>query len=247
MGSRQTNPQAVNALCVPAWQQTLQGNCNKMLSGLETNVGSTQTPQWKQWSLSAWLNPNTAWQSTTTYNSETPQAPGISDATYGPNSGSYGGYEWRRAFTFGLANPQGPADGHAWASQALQSWEYKDGTRNGNDATQVACAINTFGQSETYRISTDDPNFNYNGLCYNPSPRQLNRPLGFGVVPSYSKCKISFQGSTFPTKRSIGSFNGWEIESIEMDPEPVVELPEDYEPPADEPLMPFQYAGQASD
>lgn len=153
------------------WQNTLQGSCNKMLSGLETNVGSTQNAQWKQWSIDAWLSRNTPWQSTTTYDNEIAQAPGISHAEYGPNRGSYGGYEWRRAFTFGLANPQGRGDGQAWGSQALESWAYRNGQRNGNDATWVACAINTFDQSDTYRFSPNDPNFNYNGLCYNPSPK----------------------------------------------------------------------------
>jgi hypothetical protein len=29
---------AASAACVPAWQNTLQGNCNKILSQLQTNV-----------------------------------------------------------------------------------------------------------------------------------------------------------------------------------------------------------------
>ncbi|KAK0717316.1 hypothetical protein B0T26DRAFT_675641 [Lasiosphaeria miniovina] len=82
---------AISTLCVPVWQQTLQDNCNGLMSGLSTNVAYLTTPQPRPTGSSgATAAP---WGRLATYPGQIPQAAGISSAVYGPNAaGEYGGY-----------------------------------------------------------------------------------------------------------------------------------------------------------
>jgi len=168
MGNRLNNPNPASALCVPAWQNRLQGNCHKLLTGIQTNVGTAANPNWKTWDdTSGWLM-NGGWQSISTHNTEIPLGAGIDANIYNANNRMFG-YTYRRVFSFGLATPSGASDGGAFGSQALTDWRYKDfqntGQGNRNDVTQVACAINTFAQTDAFRISSANA-YNANGLCF---------------------------------------------------------------------------------
>lgn len=128
-----------------------------------------------------------------------------------PNPGEYYGYMFRRNFTFGLASPSGANDGAAWAASGAPptSWQFYDpkhaGTgTNPGEMTDVACAINTFDQTDVYR-------YDYNGLCWNGGTRD---GTGWGAQRSYSGCIIDFAGpGAGSKKRAIGKFNGWNVYS----------------------------------
>lgn len=67
------------------------------------------------------------------------------------------GWYQKRNFTLGLASPSSATDGAAWGTQSLASYSY--GGTSGTDVTQVACAVNIFGQTDIYQTGS------YNGLC----------------------------------------------------------------------------------
>lgn len=152
----------------------------EILGGISTNVAYADDPtaaaNWQQWASGgtvlanrndAWITPG-GWQRTANYADVIPQAPGIT-AAWGASK--TGGYYLKRNFTLGLANPTGPADGPAWgSSQSASSWSFSGGTAQ-TDFTQIACAVNIFGQSDIYKIDS------YNGLCWNG--RFLNDPGKF--------------------------------------------------------------------
>jgi hypothetical protein len=152
---------------------------------------------------------------------------------------------FKRNFTMGLSQPLSPADGAAWGpsagGSAMTSYTFTGGSPGGTstDATQIACAINIFGQNNIYQLTSG-----YNGYCLNPLnapnnaggeftllPATFHIPssseycavltsmspcvIVYGAQPSFSRCLISFTNPTTNTKRDtvIGSFNGWDIES----------------------------------
>lgn len=148
---------AVSTLCVPVWQQSLQGNCNGLLALLSTNVAyfddPAAAPNWQFWgnggggggANNGWLDGGGGgWQRTALYPGQIPQAVGISAGTYGPNAnGQYGSYFLRRKFTMGIANPSFAGDSAAWGAQGATSWSA--GGSTGTNVTAIACAVNTFG------------------------------------------------------------------------------------------------------
>jgi hypothetical protein len=155
------------------------------------------------------------------YPNQIPRGAGITDQKYRDTKtpGHYQGYMFRRNFTFGLASPANANDGAAWTLEGAPptDWQFKN-FRGGNaqgDMTAIACAINTFDQSEVYR-------WQYNGYCYNGN--SYNTP-GWGTINRYSSCIIDFgppagggsvAGSTAGSdtgsqKRAIGEFNGWQV------------------------------------
>jgi hypothetical protein len=146
----------------------------ELLGRISTNVAYADDPtaaaNWQQWGSGAgvaanrndaWITPPSpgSWQRTANYPDVIPQAPGITAAQWG--AGKTGGYFLKRNFTLGLANPSSATDGAAWgSSQSASRWSIVGGTA-GTDVTQIACAVNLFGQSDIYTIDS------YNGLCYN--------------------------------------------------------------------------------
>jgi hypothetical protein len=120
---------------------------------------------------------------------------------------------FRRNFTFGLATPSNANDGAAWASTGAppSGWAHQDTAPGGTpgDMTEIACAVNTFDQTDIYRYA-------YNGLCYNGEPRD---GTGFGDQPSFSRCIIDFSpASTGSQKRAIGEYNKWKVYGKPMVP-----------------------------
>ncbi|GKZ26889.1 hypothetical protein AbraCBS73388_003278 [Aspergillus brasiliensis] len=217
-----TNPTATSVKCVPVYQQTLQGSCHKMLALIEANINATGDANWQIWG-SGGKNPNTdwvdtaaSWQGLAHYDSYIPKAAGLTTAEYDKG---HGGYNHKRNFTLSLADPSGPSDGAAWGLQSLTS--FTDGQSTGTDATQVACAINTFDQSTRYRMT------GRNGICLSsfvPDPV-------YGNIASWVQCTVQFTGSTAGhtnskrnnetspagDEKSIGDFGGWKIKSIEIE------------------------------
>lgn len=147
---------------------------SELLSRISTNVAYADDPtaaaNWQRWGSGgavvtsrndAWITAPAAgaWQRYATYPDVIPQAPGITAAQWGTSQ--TGGYFWKRNFTLGLANPSGPTNGAAWgSSQSASSWNIPGGSA-GTDVTEIACAVNLFGQSDIYTIDS------YNGLCFN--------------------------------------------------------------------------------
>ncbi|KAL8706621.1 MAG: hypothetical protein Q9201_000368 [Fulgogasparrea decipioides] len=223
LATHSTSPQKT---CVPAWQNTLQGNCNKLLNRVQTNVAYGQpggTTSFVQWDEGGWLSAGTLGnqqQRLAAYPNQIPLGAGISSSDY-EASGKTLGYMYRRNFTFGMATPSTYNDGGAWTpgTGPAQSWtltgtgQFPPGT-DGGDVTAIACAVNTFGQGDVYQAD-------YNGLCFNGG--QIKSGRGFSPPESFSSCEIEF-GQAVNKKRSLGQFNGWDVLSIKMRDDIVVPL-----------------------
>ncbi|KAI7407956.1 hypothetical protein KC336_g13253 [Hortaea werneckii] len=245
------------ATCVPHWQQSLQGNCHRMLGQVETNVAYFERNQrdppddatiWARWSPprksmeSSYMDTGTQWrhngisvpQRIVEYPDQIPRADTIDANEYRDTQtpGFYHGFMFRRNFTFGLASPAGPNDGAAWTPQGVPPTDWQLKSRKtvdtSGDMTEIACAVNTFGQSEVYSYA-------YNGLCWNDE--EYDTP-GWGCAKRYRGCIIDFgppAGSDSgggSQKRAIGEFNGWPVYGIKMvhDDEDSVDVPDDHEP-----------------
>ncbi|ETS82826.1 hypothetical protein PFICI_04702 [Pestalotiopsis fici W106-1] len=224
-GTLATNPTTVATTCVPVWQQTLQGNCNSLLGNLQTNVAyaddPSAAPNWQQWGSETsappgWLT-NSGWQRLAKYPDTIPQSAGISTADHAASLGYY----LRRNFTMGLAAPSTSTDGAAWGAQPASTWSISGAGQT--DVTQIACAVNIFGQSDIYQFTGTR-----NGYCYNGA---TNFAPGYGQVPSFSQCTITFTGPVpSPNKRDVegeeshedivGIFNGWGIKKIDISQDP---------------------------
>jgi hypothetical protein len=129
------------------------------------------------------------------------------------------GYNFKRNFTFGLAYTSEVGTDTQWGQQAYISHTRDvDGARV-VEATEVMCAVNTFGQPDVFRYGASRGAQPYNGYCYYQA--RSASAAGFGIRPGYARCKIDFRGSTFDSqgppatssKRSVGKFHEWEIES----------------------------------
>ncbi|KAL8782914.1 MAG: hypothetical protein Q9213_005026, partial [Squamulea squamosa] len=207
------NPTTAETTCVPAWQNTLQGNCNKLLNKVQTNVAHGQPgggTSFVQWDASAWLSTGAlggATQRLVVYPDQIPLGNGISPSDYTASGGTLG-YMFRRNFTFGMALPSDHNDGGAWTpgTGPAQSWtlaksgEFPPGT-DGGDVSAIACAVNTFGQGDVYQAD-------YNGLCFNGG--SINSGRGFRTPESFSSCVIEF-AQAGNTKRSLGQFHEWDV------------------------------------
>ncbi|KAL8729755.1 MAG: hypothetical protein Q9181_004891 [Wetmoreana brouardii] len=221
-----TRPTAAERTCVPAWQNTLQGNCNKLLNVVQTNVAyferSTRgdsAENFIRWDTPGWLSagsnlggpPGQTPQRTAAYPNQIPRAAGISASDYAA-SGNTLGYMYKRNFTHGLATPAGSQDGAAWTpgTGPAQSWtqytsgEFPVGTFGG-DVSVIACVVNTFGQDDIFQAD-------YNGYCYNGVTYSTR---GFGQAPSFRRCIVEFANGG-RKKRSIGQFHDWDVHSIKM-------------------------------
>lgn len=71
----------------------------------------------------------------------------------------------------------------------------------------ILCAINHFGQDEVYKL----PN-GYNGLCR----RNGGGLKTWNIEYSMGQCEVKFANPGSNSKRSIGTFGGWEVESVRM-------------------------------
>ncbi|KAL8746235.1 MAG: hypothetical protein Q9190_001722 [Brigantiaea leucoxantha] len=189
--------------CVPAWQNTLQGNCNKLLNAVSTNVGYFERQQrgdnndaWANWDGAGWLSGGglgtgiaQVTQRAVEYPDQQAQGQGIDNNAYATANGNYA-WMFKRNFTFGLAELQSPTDGNAWTAgnNPAQSWtlagsgQFPPGT-DGHDLSSIACAVNIFGQDNIFRQ-------NYNALCYNGE--SINKGRGFTLPDSFSSCNVEF-------------------------------------------------------
>ncbi|KAK5011701.1 hypothetical protein LTR28_007843 [Elasticomyces elasticus] len=198
------NPTVPEKTCVPAWQNTLQGNCNKSLSNLQTNVvyferqvRSDTAENWATWSTGSadgtWLTPGNVFhghaltpQRLAEYPNFVPQSYGVSNTDYAAANGMVS-WMYKRNFTFGLASPRAYNDGDARApgTGGAKDWTLTDGTfpvgTDGGDLTAIACAVNTFQQHDVYIAS-------YNGLCYN------GQDLGSGAGTQKQRALLVFSG-----------------------------------------------------
>ncbi|KAJ5946733.1 hypothetical protein N7454_003572, partial [Penicillium verhagenii] len=211
-----TNPTPQGVKCVPVYQQTLQGKCHTLLSGIKANINATGDANWQTWGSGdanpGWTSLSAAWQGLAHYDSYIPQAAGITKAQY--NNG-HGGYNHKRNFTLSLASPSGPTDGAAWGVQSLSSYSAPGKIQSGTDATQVACAVNTFDQTTRYEMTGN------NGYCLSG----YKQDLMYGNIQSWVECTVVFTGSTTGHTNSkrengdqaddgdiIGQFDGWNIQ-----------------------------------
>ncbi|KAJ6060310.1 hypothetical protein N7444_002164, partial [Penicillium canescens] len=241
------------ANCVPQWQQSLQGNCNKLLSSLYTNVAyfdrdvDSDKEDWKWWSKTKdderWTpggsesdtNPP-VFGRLTRYPEPVPLAHGI-DRTEWENSGRTLGYNFKRNFTMALAYATSLSDTpDQWGKMALNSSQIK-GASSDTDPTHVFCAVNLFNQPDVYRYGSG------NGFCLDTrkGTNGMKKESGFGQSPGYTMCKVNYIGSTFSDQTAPASYskrdqneltgenNEWEIESIELHPDENVwwPLPDD--------------------
>ncbi|KAF1992251.1 glycoside hydrolase family 18 protein [Aulographum hederae CBS 113979] len=210
-------PIRLSSTCVPAWQQTIQGNCIGLLRSLSTNVkhadeqnrkDKTIPPEelWKRWDDPDWVQgvgPG-RWQRLAVYPNRIPIQPGLTSTVKNM------GYMFKRNYTYGLSYPSGRTDGAAWGDQAFTSWSSKKGKIASDvDATQVLCAVNIFGQKDIYRYNKA------NGYCFTKDPPKPT--AGFAAQRGWRQCQVSFTNSPGPTKRSLGTLGDWHIEDIQMD------------------------------
>ncbi|KAI7241261.1 glycoside hydrolase family 18 protein [Hortaea werneckii] len=255
LSSLDNNPDHAESTCVPAWQNTLQGNCNKILSQIEMNVayferGNRDLPDqasiWARWTPdqrddeSEYMEAGHVWnengvsvpQRIVSYPDQIPRAGPIGTNEYSnvQNPGYYNGFMFRRNVTFGLASPENANDGAAWTLQGTPPtmWQHvgPNGGGSPGNMNQIACAVNTFDQNEVYR-------FGHNGLCHNGDEYDTG---GWKRQPKFSACRIDFgpaargESDGGSQKRAIGEFNGWQVYGIKMldDDEDSVVVPDDY-------------------
>lgn len=76
---------------------------------------------------------------------------------------------------------------------------------SGMDA--IFCAVNHFGQDDVYKLPSE-----YNAFCRRDDGPKLQ---GWNVGFSMGRCKVTFNNPG-STKKSIGTFAGWEVESVRM-------------------------------
>lgn len=76
---------------------------------------------------------------------------------------------------------------------------------SGMDA--ILCAVNHFDQDDVYKLPKE-----YNAFCRVDNGRKLQ---GWNVGFNMGRCKVTFASPT-STKKSIGTFAGWEVESVRI-------------------------------
>ncbi|KAJ6024670.1 hypothetical protein N7540_005467 [Penicillium herquei] len=176
-----------------------------MLSNLDINVNVSGTANWQSWSPTnaKWFE-DSSWQTVVHYTEYIPQAHNIDDTVYyfplytiffhiqcshltqDYNNG-HGGWLHKRNFSLSVAQPSGPSDGAAWGVQSLSPWDLP-GTSGSTstDVTQVACAINTFGQTDRYKNGAK------NGLCITGTRQNAGKVLSFPRFPIFRPLKTPF-------------------------------------------------------
>ncbi|KAJ5701321.1 hypothetical protein N7488_008869 [Penicillium malachiteum] len=187
------------------------------------NVNLSGTAIWQKWASTNddWFK-TSDWQRVVHYTDYIPQAHKIDDTSCQQYNNGHGGWLHKRNFTLSVAQPSGPKDGAAWGLQSLTSWQYSKGTPQ-DDATQVACAVNKFGQSDRYTNGAK------NGNCITGKKQNssINSLLDFGTVVKVNGCAVTFTGPTAGSSNSkrdgsnetaqedktIGEIGGWGIES----------------------------------
>ncbi|RAK98563.1 uncharacterized protein BO80DRAFT_466986 [Aspergillus ibericus CBS 121593] len=190
-------PVAPAMYCTPRWQQNMQGNCNKLLRNLKTNVQYAIDPNedalWVDWTdNNKWFVAND-WNEIITYPYAIPQARGISNAEWG--TGETGGWSQRRSFTYGIANPASDTDWAAWGG-ASGSWTFSSAGGSSTDASKIICALNLWNQPKVYALVNDK----YNAYCYSGT-----NPGTFAKIVSYPKmnrCLITL-GAAITTRDQL--------------------------------------------
>ncbi|KAL8990145.1 MAG: hypothetical protein Q9169_008197, partial [Polycauliona sp. 2 TL-2023] len=209
----------------------------EILSEFYTNVGyfersvrGDQAENWAKWDSQSWLTAGSFGtnggqpQRKATYPDQQPQPAGISNADYAASQQTLG-WNYKRNFTHGMAQPQNSGDGAAWGlgTNEAEFWDHlTDQSGTGIDiynVDQIACAVNIFGQTEVFKQ-------NWNGQCFNGQPVQSggmskhhrrvlvnhSHTLAF-ERPKTNRCNIDFSLPSGNTKRSIGKFHGWDVTS----------------------------------
>ncbi|KAL4756604.1 uncharacterized protein BDW70DRAFT_164337 [Aspergillus foveolatus] len=119
---------------------------------------------------------------------------------------------------------------------ALNNFEL--GTTTSTTASHVFCAVNLFNQPDVYRLQLQRVM-----LRHEQGPERDVAECWYVLEgpPGYSRCKVNFVGSQYADHPTPGRWSkrdgeeptnehgGWEIESIEMDPDEDMwwPLPED--------------------
>lgn len=98
-------------------------------------------------------------------------------------------------------------DGSTW--WGATSHKFKTKTNSGPSGMDaILCAINHFGQDSVYKLPVG-----YNGYCR----RNNGSPIkGWSAGFNMGKCEVKFANPNSSNKRSIGTFAGWEVESVRM-------------------------------
>ncbi|KAL2821672.1 hypothetical protein BJX63DRAFT_427669 [Aspergillus granulosus] len=235
------NPTAVAVTCAPVYQQTLQGACNKIVGTLKTDVdyaanASSTTTNWQGWNSEEWVKTSNTWQRLAYYKSVIPVAFNEQKKT-----SKHIGYYHKRNFTLSLADPSSAAD-KSWGQQSLAS--YSAAKVSGSDATQVACAVNIFDQTQRYGFSST------NGLCLTGA---FEHDQVYGNIPVWVGCTVQFTGTVTTTnsKRdeqgsateddSIGEFGGWKIKKIIIPRNPDIVVPANGYIPDSSDMLPVEY------
>ncbi|KAB8237920.1 uncharacterized protein BDW43DRAFT_262616 [Aspergillus alliaceus] len=73
----------------------------------------------------------------------------------------------------------------------------------------ILCAVNIFGQDDTYRLPEGQKGAVYNAYC-----RKNSGEITYWSVDySIGKCLVKFADGISKTKRDSGSWVGWKVES----------------------------------
>jgi hypothetical protein len=73
----------------------------------------------------------------------------------------------------------------------------------------ILCAVNIFGQDDTYRLPAGQKGAVYNAYCRKNSGEIKH----WSVDYSMGKCLVKFADGSSKTKRNSRSWAGWEVES----------------------------------
>ena len=97
----------------------------------------------------------------------------------------------------GLAEPSQASA--AWGAQTAASWSASG--QSSTVAADIVCAINTFGQNDIYMSPA------YNAWCFSG---RYDQSEGYGLVPTFQKCSVTFTGAVPPPNSKRDSMPGSE-------------------------------------
>ncbi|KAI3068615.1 CAZyme family GH18 [Aspergillus niger] len=205
--------------CVASYQNNWHGQCLRMIGDMESNWakleperkdGDDRGDYWLSWRSGVWTKPGQHGPQGSQYEQRLKEYPEKQPMPDGVPTRSNDKISWvfKRDYEVSFIR-QDPStiDGSTW--WGATSHKFKTKTNSGPSGMDaILCAINHFGQDSVYKLPVG-----YNGYCR----RNNGSPIkGWSAGFNMGKCEVKFANPNSSNKRSIGTFAGWEVESVRM-------------------------------
>ncbi|GLA13200.1 hypothetical protein AnigIFM62618_009730 [Aspergillus niger] len=211
--------------CVASYQNNWHGQCLRLIGDMESNWakleperedGDDRGDYWLSWRSGVWTKPGQHGPQGSQYEQrlkEYPEKQPMPDEVPTRNNDKISWVPKRDYEVSFIRQDPSTIDGSTW--WGATSHKFKTKTNSGPSGMDaILCAINHSGQDNVYKLPVG-----YNGYCR----RNNGSPIkGWSVGFNMGKCEVKFANPSSSNKRSIGTFAGWEVESVRM-------LDEDYE------------------